>query len=271
MPLPKTKKEMKEQANNDAALKIALEQPFARQLRRLFREVGYAFAGQYLRDSTIIDLNAYRSDFIGILKENYRKVANKFGYRLIKEVDIVKQEPTEKDKASMLVDAAIADFINELVPREADLIIETTQKNLEKDVEQVQTEAALAGIALSAASTAELARKKFNENSIERSDTIAETETQTMSEKAKSIEMGTLVSVGATLAGIRLREVIVKTWITILDNRTRQAHARADGQQVRVEDKFFVGGEFLEQPGDPSARPENRIYCRCSMIISPKP
>lgn len=60
--------------------------------------------------------------------------------------------------------------------------------------------------------------------------------------------------------------VIVKTWVTVGDNRVRPAHDDADGQLVAVVDTFTVGGEELAYPGDPSGSASNTEGCRCSAL-----
>lgn len=58
-----------------------------------------------------------------------------------------------------------------------------------------------------------------------------------------------------------------KEWMAALDERTRQAHADANGQQVNTDDVFDVGGEPLRFPGDPFGSADNIINCRC--ILAP--
>lgn len=60
--------------------------------------------------------------------------------------------------------------------------------------------------------------------------------------------------------------ITVKTWVAAEDSRTRPAHVAADGQQVEMEEKFKVGGELLDYPGDPKASAKNIINCRCVQI-----
>ena len=57
-----------------------------------------------------------------------------------------------------------------------------------------------------------------------------------------------------------------KEWIATLDERTRMAHSDADGEIVRQDDKFNVGGELLSHPGDPTASVSNIVNCRCSCV-----
>lgn len=59
--------------------------------------------------------------------------------------------------------------------------------------------------------------------------------------------------------------VIEKEWHAHIDERTREAHADADGQTVPMDDTFNVGGEELMFPGDPDGSPENTYNCRCTM------
>ena len=60
-----------------------------------------------------------------------------------------------------------------------------------------------------------------------------------------------------------------KEWIASFDDRTRDAHAQADGQIVMQSDPFLVGGEQLLYPGDPAGSSENVINCRCSVAPFP--
>ena len=61
---------------------------------------------------------------------------------------------------------------------------------------------------------------------------------------------------------------MLKEWVATSDDRTRPAHADADGQQVPIDEPFIVDGEKLMYPGDISmgASPSNVINCRCTMI-----
>lgn len=56
---------------------------------------------------------------------------------------------------------------------------------------------------------------------------------------------------------------VVKQWDAALDKRTRDSHARVDGEIRELDEKFSNG---LEYPGDPSGRPEEVINCRCALL-----
>ena len=46
-------------------------------------------------------------------------------------------------------------------------------------------------------------------------------------------------------------------------------HGAANGQEVDFDKPFLVGGEYMQRPGEGSAR--NVINCRCSMFPFPVP
>ena len=55
---------------------------------------------------------------------------------------------------------------------------------------------------------------------------------------------------------------ITKIWISTLDNRTRDAHADRDGEEIALDDEFAPG---LSRPRDPNGSPEEICNCRCSL------
>src|SRR5690349_8496997 len=61
--------------------------------------------------------------------------------------------------------------------------------------------------------------------------------------------------------------VVTKTWEATEDSHTRPTHAAADGQTVALEEKFHVGGSFLNYPGDPLGTPAEIVNCRCTQLF----
>ena len=70
---------------------------------------------------------------------------------------------------------------------------------------------------------------------------------------------------GADLADRATPEVLVKTWVSTIDARIRDAHDRADGETVKNTENFVMTGESLNFPKDPSGSAGNTINCRCVM------
>lgn len=88
-----------------------------------------------------------------------------------------------------------------------------------------------------------------------RSATIARTET--------AAAMMTGQDEAATVMTEELGLTIYKTWTAADDERTRDTHRDADGQTVKQDDLFVVGGARLRFPSDPNGPPEEVINCRC--------
>lgn len=61
-----------------------------------------------------------------------------------------------------------------------------------------------------------------------------------------------------------------KEWLAMLDEKTRETHALADGQKVDIDTPFIVGNSLMMFPTDTSlgAPPEEIINCRCIMRYS---
>lgn len=59
-----------------------------------------------------------------------------------------------------------------------------------------------------------------------------------------------------------------KEWMAVADGRTRPEHIDADGQTVAMDEKFNIGGEMMDAPGDPSGSAENVINCRCAIRMN---
>lgn len=69
-----------------------------------------------------------------------------------------------------------------------------------------------------------------------------------------------------TTATYKNEGVAQKEWGAVMDGRTRDAHAEADGQIVNIDESFFVGGESMEYPGDPAGSAENVCNDRCFLL-----
>lgn len=58
---------------------------------------------------------------------------------------------------------------------------------------------------------------------------------------------------------------ITKIWVATHDERVRDWHIEADGQEVPYDEPFIVGDDEMMYPCDPSASPANVYNCRCTM------
>jgi uncharacterized protein with gpF-like domain len=55
--------------------------------------------------------------------------------------------------------------------------------------------------------------------------------------------------------------VVEREWGATLDTRTRDSHERIDGSKVKGFEARYANGCL--HPGDPTAKPEETVMCRC--------
>lgn len=92
-----------------------------------------------------------------------------------------------------------------------------------------------------------------------RAKTIAVTET------TRAYGYGTMAA-GMEQARITNR-ALRKRWDSERDRRVRPGHEAAHGATVGLQFPFYVDGEALMYPADPSGAPSNVINCRCRLLI----
>lgn len=92
---------------------------------------------------------------------------------------------------------------------------------------------------------------------LSRGRAIARTETTRASNAGAEESRKELVDAGL---------VTGKTWLSIIDKDTRETHVEANDQTVKADEKFKVGDEEADYPGDPELSAEESINCRCTTI-----
>ena len=99
---------------------------------------------------------------------------------------------------------------------------------------------------------------------------------QTRSQRIAETEVGQAANAGVVYAGKSLDRPILKSWISMGDERVRDpsrgsefSHLDENIKEVGIDDLFEVSGEKLEFPGDSShgASPGNVINCRCAASL----
>lgn len=83
-------------------------------------------------------------------------------------------------------------------------------------------------------------------------------------------ETGVAASVGADAAAEATGLQLDKVWNSTHDARVRPDHAKADGQRVRMEHTFTVGGVAMRYPRDPKGPANQTINCRCICTYEPR-
>lgn len=154
-------------------------------------------------------------------------------------------------KADMF-DRLVAEWIAREALRKATLIANT-------DRDEVME--AISGGLGEGLGTEEIARniRRVSQLTPYRAATIARTETHA------AATFGSIESVREAEQELGIK--MLKRWLPTLDARTRDAHAAMSGHPpIPLDEKFSVGGELMDRPGDPSASAENVISCRCALV-----
>jgi hypothetical protein len=263
-----TKKDKHLAAASMLAFKLAQEQKLKKTLKPHFKQVGAQVKKAYSNTGKLPSFNKHREAVKGIINDHYIDTATQTSTNL--------RDGFKPVKNDYKLDAIIADDIeNDADERSdfaADSIADTTSNNFSDYIKEAIVGAALTGIVLSHSDIAENISNKFEETSEGRLDLISAMETGIAADDGKSSEIDALQDTdaefedGTTIADYKM----TKTWIAILDEHTRPAHADADGQEVNYDEPFVVDGEELMEPRDDDlgASDENIMNCRCESVES---
>ncbi len=244
------------------AKKIKLENRFKPHLTRFFKQISRDVTKKWAATGQTLNLDDFQLELIAILRGHYRAVERAFSKDARKEAKTVNFVLETKQEEN--IDTDIADYINQHSIEQSVFILQTTQDDLNRVVALITAAAALSLEPATRLETAKEIGVGLGERSANRVDTIAMTETQTPAEEIKLIES---LGVSETLRRTT-GQTMVKTWATVLDERTRASHVAADRQEVNVRQPFLVQGERLPVPGSTllGASLSNIINCRCASI-----
>lgn len=268
------KKELLLAATVALALSLKQEKKMKEKLASHFKEVSDDVRNHYARHSKLPSFDDHRETIKSIIKDNYMETGG-FASRTFRD--------EFENGVDQIDDEIIDELISNRIERDSedhsdyasDLISETTENNFKDYIKEAIAIAATAGVLLSARDIAEAIGDKFDDTSEGRIDTIATTETGIAISDGQLDEIQAMEDVKADFEdGTNITEYSrTKTWVAILDERTRPWHADADGQTVRINETFIVNGEELMMPRDDSlgASEDNVINCRCSGIIELNP
>lgn len=259
--------------------KVALESKFFPEVSAYLNKVLKDFKKVFSATGLLLNPDEYMNTTTELLKNHYTRVAKVFEKNLRSGVEEKKQFDNFEEEASKelinaneVIDASLIMFILRESKKRAKFIIDTNNKEILKKVDKSRTKLINEGVRNPtnkqlANESSEMLKKTFDG----RKETITITETQFMSESTKQIESNVLngekpypnfpIIAGTSI----ILKNGKKTWRAVLDGKTREAHAMADGQNRKLNKPYTVGGELLMFPGDSSlgASIENTVNCRC--------
>jgi hypothetical protein len=212
---------------------------FERSVARILSKTMKAAVKQYQTDQSAFSVEAKVQEFdkqlSSVMSTEIKRVIEVFGNRIA--------GARKKDMGVDPFDDALKNYFALYGLVHVQNISHTTAKQLKALISQGELE----GLGVEA--IARNISKVIPSISRYRAHTIARTETHTAA------------NVGAQAAAESLGLNLMKEWMAASDERTRESHADADGQQVGLNESFSVGGVELAYPGDPSGPPEEVINC----------
>ena len=248
---------IRQQVIQDFRDKLILEPKLGKKLRALNRDIVTKFRLDTLRgEMTRADI--FQPELQEILAEHYDIVAAKFEGRI---ADDMPEETALTDEEKATLAAAMLAFMSARAIRQSRIITDNTQGDMRAATQIVNEETPdQIERAVSAAAILAVRLRK-------RETGIASLETQAMAEATKGAEFDVLA--GKTPFSLeRPSEPVNKEWVTVGDERVRQAHVIADAQVKPIDQPFSVKGQMLRWPGDSAlgATIDNLINCRCSSV-----
>ena len=196
---------------------------------------------------------AHRTRVKGVIEDHYRRTIPVFAGMALKQI---KSRRIEKKAAQTIHEWLTARWIEREALRKATMIADTDRDDVLGAIETGMSD----GLG-----TAEIARNIRQVSSLTpyRASVIARTETHAAATYG-SIE-------GVREAERTLGVTMLKEWLPTQDARTRPDHlAMAGSDPIAMNEKFIVGGEAMDRPGDTSASAAQTVNCRCAIIFEEK-
>lgn len=141
-------------------------------------------------------------------------------------------------------------------------INETTYEDLLKELQ----------ISIGASIDAGSSQREIVKNLLSITDGVYDNMSRARAELIARTESASSVNAG-TYATYKVAGVQKKEWLSLRDDRTRGQedgdefdHFSMDGTVVDMDEKFDVGDEMLDYPGDPSGSAGNVCNCRCTTL-----
>jgi len=193
-----------------------------------------------------------------ISKTNEKKIESAVAFALLfinNKIQKLNSDKIDAQNQLLLINQEL-DRIGEL-----SIVLKLKKKKLEKLIKDVDKNLQKINSNRNLAISREI-NKKLKELNVARSKTISAQEIGATESFIRQEEAKALSKTNATYRDVFLSRSR-KRWNAILDNRTREAHALADGQIRRLDEDFIVDGENLSFPRDPRGSIGNIINCRC--------
>lgn len=246
---PRQEQQKQEQLLNQ--LEVRVMAGFKREINRAMNQLAKSYFNdiEYAKAETM-----HKANIENLLKASWSTAFNVVGRRMLS--GFKKYDPRQALKAQDVYEQAFQAYLTRYTAAKIGEITDTTFKQAAGIIEQALADGKEQGLGqdkLAELIQSEVAKQGGTLSTI-RARVIARTE---MHSAAMASNHEAAKSTGLDL---------IKGWVASRGERTRPAHARADGQVVGMNDNFIVDDEPLFVPGDPNGSASNIINCRCGVV-----
>lgn len=274
--------------------KLKYEKRLEKALRSLFKKIADDLVVFYSANGQIQIIQEYEQELTVILKKSYREVSKFFSEHYDREMQNQKDDGDNSELLIFLIllrKRATSDIfiqidkeIKRIAPLHSAQILKTTQNIIVSELEKADAALSGSGEFPTNKEVVDEAAPVIRERNRTRAGNIPETEVGTAAGIGSGAEDDVFeTAIDNQKKNPNIDEVLkpevledfialelIKTWMSILDKVTREAHLDAHGQEVDVHEPYTVGGEKLMQPLDSSlgASIGNIVNCRCNSISS---
>lgn len=235
-----------------------MSRPFAKRIGREMERVGKDAARHWLSYRAVLTTDEHETTLRQIFVGFYSAILSAAARRVLNVVRKSASMKAWETKATEdTIKQEMARFIRANTGQKVKDISATTGKRIRAAVKAGQDKG------LSDKDIAKLIYEKTGNNIGRfRAEVIARTEAHAAS------QAGSMFAIEA----LELPGKVMKEWVAVSDDRTREDHDMMDGDKVELDSDFNVpsnsGEDQMMFPGDPAGSPENVINCRCAMVYS---
>lgn len=239
----------------DRQLNIA-ENKILPKVRKFYKSQYYKGVNTFIESGDIDYLSIFNFDDIRKLYlDIIPDVCMRFAVWYFRNSDQYQVKKSPKDY-TQIWRSAFNYYAGQVAATNVTLVSGTAKKSLVSVIQKLYRDPDF--VTIGAEEKARILRKQFDKYSRYQAMRLVRTES------LRGASYGIEQSAIQVYAGRKLK----KQWVTFFDSKTREWHAEAHNQIVDFEKPFQVGGEYMQRPGEGSAR--NVINCRCSMVPFPE-
>jgi len=196
-------------------------------------------------------------DLLKIYRDLYTDIGMRFAKWYVNNINRFIKKAVDTSNVDDIWRNAFGSYGSAVGAQRVTLVSGTAKQTLIKITQQLMRDSEF--MTLGAVERGRILRNQFNKYSQWQAERVVRTEATAAANFAQTQAAQTIFP----------PEQLQKEWIASFDDRTRDTHSEADGQIVRANDTFLVGGQPMMFPGDPAGGAAECINCRCSVAYLP--